>query len=122
MDSLAQKRQQILQQMEQIQRMEYGSLQAETRPSKRHSNCPCGPYYKHQIWEKGQNLTRRIPEEKASALAQAIEGRQQFEKLADQFIDTTVAMTRVQCSDSKKNATTSKPPPKKKRPGTSSDS
>src|ERR1039457_5668062 len=100
------KRQQILQQMEQIQRMERGSLQAETRPSLRHPDQDRGPYYKHQIWEEGQNLTRRIPPAKADALAQAIAGRKDFEKLAEQFIDATVRLTRTEAS----------PGSKKKRP------
>jgi hypothetical protein len=77
---LAHKRQQILQQMEQIDRMERGSLQSETRPSQRLPNQPQGPYFKHQIWEEGRNVTRRIPPEKAPALAKAIAGRKEFEK------------------------------------------
>lgn len=117
------KRQQILQQMEQIQRMERGSLQAETRPSLRHPDQDRGPYYKHQIWEEGQNLTRRIPPAKADALAQAIAGRKDFEKLAEQFIDATVRLTRTEASPgSKKNATKSRRPSKMKRPPTSSSS
>ena len=101
--------------MEIITEMERGSLQAECRPSRRHCDCDCGPYYKHQVWENGQNRTRRVRKEEADALAQAIEGRQQFEKLAGQFVDTTVAMTRAQSSSaSKKNATTSKPQFRKK--------
>jgi hypothetical protein len=117
------KRQQILQQMEQIQRMERGSLQAETRPSLRRPDQDRGPYFKHQVWENGQNVTRRIPAEKADALAQAIEGRKEFERLADQFIDATVILTRADSSpDSKKNATKSRPPSKRKQPATSSSS
>jgi hypothetical protein len=117
------KRQQILQQIEQIQRMERGSLQAETHPSLRQPDQDRGPYFKHQVWENGQNVTRRIPAEKADALAQAIEGRKEFERLADQFIDATVILTRADSSpDSKKNATKSRPPSKRKQPATSSSS
>ena len=120
MNSLAHKRQQILQQMEQIDRMERGSLQTETRPSRRHSDQERGPYFKHQIWEDGQNKTRRIPADKADALTQAIEGRKDFEKLAEQFVDATVAMTRADPSfDSKKNVTRSKRLSKRKPPATS---
>lgn len=123
MNSLAHKRQQILQQMEQIHRMERGSLQAETRPSRRHPNLERGPYFKHQIWEDRQNKTRRLSADEAQALALAIEGRKEFEKLAAQFVDTTVAMTRANSAPgSKKNATRSKKPSKRKRPDTSSSS
>jgi len=123
MNPSAHKRQQILQQMEQIQTMELGSLRAETRPSKRHPACDCGPYFKHQVWEKGRNLTRRIPAEKAQELTEAIENRVHFEKLADQFIETTVSMTRAQAAfGSKKNATQSKPPSRRKPPDMSKSS
>ena len=123
MNSFAHKRQQLLQQMEQIERMERGSLQAETRPSQRHPSQERGPYFKHQVWEDGQNKTRRISADKADALDQAIEGRQEFEKLAEQFIDATVDMTRADSSsDSKKNAAKSKRPSKRKPPGMSNSS
>src|SRR5207247_6891275 len=102
MNPLLHKRQQILQQMDQIKRMEHGSLQAETRPSARHPNQGRGLYFKHQVWENGQNLTRRIPADKADTLAQAIEGRKEFEKLAEQFIDATVVLTRADSSSASK--------------------
>jgi hypothetical protein len=115
MNSLAHKRRQILQQMEQIQTMELGSLKSETRPSKRHPKRDCGPYFKHQVWEQGRNLTRRIPSDQARSLAQAIDNRVRFEKLADEFIQATVVMTRSQrSSGSKKNGTTSKSPSRRK--------
>jgi len=119
MNSILHKREQILQQMQQIQRMEHGSLQAQTRPSARHPGQDRGPYFKHQVWEGGRNLTRHIPPEQADALAQAIEGRKQFEQLAEQFIDATVLLTRADLSpDVKKNAPKSKPPSNKKPPAT----
>jgi hypothetical protein len=108
MDPLAHKRQQILQQMDQIQRMEYGSVQRESRPSKRDPDRPRA-YYKHQVWENGQNLSQRIPVDEADALIDAIEGRKRFEQLAEEFVQTTVSMTRAEASPgSKKNATLSK--------------
>jgi hypothetical protein len=123
MNPLVHKRQQILQQMEQIRCMERGSLQAETRPSLRHPQQERGPYFKHQIWEEGQNVTRRVPAEKADALAQAIEGRKEFEKLAQAFIDATVMLTRAEISpEAKKNATNSRRPSGPKPPAISSSS
>lgn len=116
MDTLAHKRQQILQEMEQIERMELGSLQSDARPSKRHPDCDCGPYFKHQVWAEGQNLTRRIPAEEAPALAEAIAERKRFEKLAGEFIDTTVAMTRSKSPGSKKNESKSRRPSRRKHP------
>ncbi len=98
MNLLFHQREQILQQMEQIKRMERGSLQAEKRPSVRHPDEGRGPYYKHQVWENGQNLTRRVPPEQADTLAQAIDGRKEFERLASAFVDATVLLTRAEAS------------------------
>jgi len=123
MNLLIHKRQQILQQMEQIQRMERGSLQAETRPSLRHPDRDRGPYYKHQVWEEGRNVTRRIPPQQADALAQAIEARKEFERLAEAFIDATVILTRAESSpEVKKNATKWRRPSAAKPPATSNSS
>ena len=105
MNSLVHKRKQILQQMEQIERMEYGSLQQESRASKRTPGQNLQPYFKHQVWEDGRNASRRVPTEQAAALNEAIEGRKQFEELASQYVETTVAMTRAESSpDSKKKS------------------
>ena len=98
--------------------MELGSLQEENRPSPHHPGQTLGPYFKHQVWENGKNLTRRVPAERAGSLAQAIDGRKKFEQLAGQFIDTTVAMARAEdSSPSKKNETNSKRPSTRKAPG-----
>jgi outer membrane translocation and assembly module TamA len=95
--------------MEQIQTMERGSLQEETRPSKQDPDLANGPYFKHQVWEDGKNKTRRVPREKAAPLAKAIQGRKEFEALAEEFVNTTVAMTRAKDQpDAKKNALNSK--------------
>jgi hypothetical protein len=109
MNSFAHRRAQILQQMEQIQTMERGSLQEETRPSKHDPDLANGPYFKHQVWEDGKNKTRRVPREEAAPLAKAILGRKEFEALAEEFVNTTVAMTRAKDRpNAKKNATNSK--------------
>lgn len=103
MNSFAHKRQQILQQMEQIQRMERGSVQAESRPSKGNPQQYQGPYFKHQVWKEGQNLSRRVPVAEADSLTSAIAGRKRFEALAEEYVETTVAMTRAESLiDSKK--------------------
>lgn len=120
MNSFAHRRQHILQEMAQIQSMELGAIQAEKRPSKNNPEQTIGPYFKHQVWENGGHRTRRIPVEKVDPLAQAIDSRKRFEQLAQEFIDTTVAMTRAPRSPlagSKKSATSSRQPSKRKAPG-----
>ena len=105
MKSLQAQRDQLLHQMGQCTTMEYGALKAEHRPAQ--GGGTTGPCYKHQVWERGKNLSQRIPALEASALQDAITQRQRFEQLARDFIDLTVQMTRRQHdsdADAKKNA------------------
>jgi hypothetical protein len=77
--------------------MEHGSLKAEYRDSSAGGQSgQVGPYYKHQVWQDGRNVSRRISAEEAPGLQAAIANRQRFEALASQFVDLTVAHTR-QC-------------------------
>ena len=64
-----------------LQFMEQGSLKS-------------GPYFKHQVWREGANVTQRIAPEDAPAFEDAIANRQKFEALATDFIELTVAHTR----------------------------
>jgi hypothetical protein len=99
-----QKRHHLLQQMAQLDTMEYGSLKAEYRPTDGSQPAqPLGPYFKHQVWHGGHNLSRRVPAEQAPALANAIANRQTFERLASDYIGLTVEHTRQ--GDAKKNST-----------------
>ena len=99
-----QKRHQLLQQMAQLDTMEYGSLKAEYRPAEAGQSAePLGPYFKHQDWHGGRNLSRRVPAEQALALTNAIANRQTFERLASDYIGLTVEHTRQ--GDAKKNST-----------------
>ena len=86
----------ILQQMAELQSMEYGSLKEEYRTNS--SGGTAGPYYQLQAWHEGANLSRRVPTEEAPALKEAITNRQKFEALAEEFIEMTVEMTRKQTS------------------------
>jgi hypothetical protein len=85
-------RTQILQQIAALQTMEQGSLKAEFRDSP--SGERCGPYFKHQVWRDGSNVSRRVPPQEAAELQTAIANRQRFEVLADQFVELTVSHTR----------------------------
>jgi hypothetical protein len=105
MKSLQAQRDQILQQMAQLDTMEYGSLQTEHRPAA--AGGTTGPYFKHQVWEQGKNLSQRIPAAEAPALQTALANRQRCEALARRFIDLTVQLTRRRPdtqADAKKNA------------------
>jgi hypothetical protein len=97
MKSLKAQRDQVLQRMAQLDTMEYGSLQAEHRPAQ--GGGTTGPYYKHQVWEHGKNLSQRIPAVEALALQTALTNRQRCEELAREFIDLTVQLTRRRADD-----------------------
>jgi len=91
------RRQQILLEMAGIEQMEKGRLSAEFRESMREGKrVRLGPYYKHQCWEDGQNRSRRVPEEEAEQLREAVEGYHQFRQLADEYAELTIQMTREQ--------------------------
>ena len=97
MKSLQAQRGQILQQMAQLETMEYGSLHAEYRPAA--GGGTTGPYYKHQVWEQGKNLSQRIPAAEAPALQTALTNRQRCEALVQEYIALTVQQTRRRTDD-----------------------
>lgn len=82
----------VLEQMAALQSMEQGSLKTEYRDQP--SGAKSGPYFKHQVWRDGANVSQRISPEDAPALAAAIAHRQKCETLAADFIELTVAHTR----------------------------
>ena len=72
--------------------MEQGSLKPEYRRGA--DNTQLGPYFKHQVWRNGRNVSRRVPAAEVARLKQAIENRQTCEKLSTEFIDLNVQQTR----------------------------
>ena len=82
----------LLEQMAALETMENGSLKSEFREQP--SGTKAGPYFQHQVWRDGANVSRRIAAEDAPALATAIANRQQFESLAATFVERTIAHTR----------------------------
>ena len=98
-------REQILRQLAQLDTMEYGSLRTEMGPAP--GGGTTGPYYQHQVWEHGKNLSQRIPATEALALQTALANRQHAEALAQEYIAVTVQLTRRRADDApsaKKNA------------------
>src|ERR1035441_5745390 len=116
MSKFIEQRQVIFQKMARIDQMEHGSLQAEFRPGADPSHA-LGPYYKYQVWQEGKNHSQRVAGPRAEQLRKAVEGRQQFEQLAQQCINLTVQHTRTTrpVPDAKKNSrrrSAKKQPPK----------
>ena len=97
MNKQQKRRKQILQEMAGIDRMEKGRLTAEYRESIREGKTVRkGPYYKHQCWEEGRNISRRVPVEEAGDLRDAVEGYHQFRQLSDEYAELTIQSTRKQ--------------------------
>jgi hypothetical protein len=100
---LLQRRQEILQEINTITRMERGKLC-------RQSPGPgASPFHKLQCWHQGKNHTRYVPADEVPALQEALAGHQRFQVLAEEFVELTVALTRAErASDAKKNSRKSK--------------
>jgi len=89
----------LLQQIAQIQFMERGKLCVMRQG-------PEGPYYNHQTWEKGKNVSRYVPPTQVEMLQKAIAGYEQFQSLVEQYAGLIVEKTRAEL------ATTSKKKPR----------
>jgi hypothetical protein len=100
----ATRREQILQEMNTLTRMERGKLCCQSRGS------GTAPFYKLQAWHHGKNLTRYVPAAEVSAVQEALANHGRFQALAEEFVALTVAQTRQETAgDRKKNSRRSKP-------------
>jgi len=79
----------LLQQIAQIQHLERGTLSVL-----RHG--PKGPYYNHQCYENGHNVSRYVPAEQVPDLRSAIEGYHQVQALMAQYVQLLVERTRAE--------------------------
>lgn len=96
------RREQILQEMNSITRMERGKLSVQ------HPRAG-SPFHKLQSWCHGKNQTRYVPAQEVPALQEALAGHERFQRLAEEFVDLTVAATRREReTDRKKNSRRSK--------------
>lgn len=78
----------LLQQIAQIQHLERGKLCIL-----RHG--PQGPYYNHQTWENGKNVSRYVPRDQIPALQQALAGYAQFQQLVEQYARLRIQQFRA---------------------------
>lgn len=94
------RRQQILDEMASITRMERGKLS----PFSRGPGAPT--YFKLQCWTDQKNCTRYVPAHEVDWVRSALAGHDRFQALAAEFVDLTVSATH---QESKKNSRRSKP-------------
>ena len=81
--------QSILQDIAQIQRLDRGTVHVLRQG-------PDGPYYNHQCYENGKNVSRYVPRDQVADIKEAIESHRRLQQLVDQYIDLMVQKTRVQ--------------------------
>jgi hypothetical protein len=93
--------QSLLQQIAQIHHMERGKLCVLREGTH-------GPYFNHQTWENGKNVSRYVPQAQVPAVQQAIAGYDQFHHLMDQYAQLVIQKTRAELAASFKKKT---PPP-----------
>ena len=83
--------QSVLHDIAQIQRLERGTLNVIRQG-------PAGPYYNHQCYEGGRNVSRYVPPEQVGEVKEAIDGYQRFQKLVQQYAQLMVEKTRAERS------------------------
>ena len=81
--------QSVLQNLAQIQRLDRGSISVIRQG-------PAGPYYNHQCYENGRNVTRYVPAEQVAELQAAIADYQRFQQLIEQYVELLVEKTRAE--------------------------
>jgi len=74
----------LLERMAAIERMERGKLCQMTGRS----------HYNHQTWRNGRNEVRYVSATEVEAVRKAIAGYQLFMKLAEQYADEVIRLTR----------------------------
>jgi len=81
--------QSVLHEIAQIQLLDRGTLSVIRQG-------PEGPYYNHQCYEEGRNVSRYVPSEQVSELKEAIEGYHRFQQLMQQYVQLMVEKTRAE--------------------------
>jgi hypothetical protein len=104
---LEQRREQILQQIQAIDRLRRGSLSRQffKKPSVE-SKIQQGPYYVLQGYIQGQKFSERVPTEQVHQIEPLVANYKRFEKLAEEFVSVTDQITRLSqgAPEAKKNS------------------
>ena len=79
----------LLQELAQIQRLDRGTVSVIRQG-------PAGPYYNHQCYENGRNVSRYVPAEQVPELQAALADYQRFQHLVQHYVELRVEQTRAQ--------------------------
>lgn len=107
MPSLAQRRQEILDEIARLDRLQRGYLSKQFfSRSEGGEAVRYGPYFVLQHAFKGRKVSRRVPEHAVKAVEADLAAWRHFEQLAEEFVEVTERMTLEAEADvdSKKNA------------------
>jgi hypothetical protein len=80
--------QSLLQQIAQIQSLDRGTVSVLRQG-------PQGPYYNHQCYENGRNVSRYVPSDQVPELKAAIDGYHRVQDLMAQYVQLLVEKTRA---------------------------
>jgi len=134
--SIQQARSNLLDQIAAITTMQPGTLAEEYRDGPApdgKGTVRRGPYFKHQVWKHGRNVSRRVPAGEAAQLREDIDNAKRYEQLTRQLAELNIEHTLTlraagSCSvagqpDAKKNSTkkrvskgSTKPKPSSRKP------
>jgi hypothetical protein len=81
--------QSLLQEIGQIQHLDRGTVSVLRQG-------PQGPYYNHQCYENGRNVSRYVPHEQVPDLKAAIEDFHRVQELMAQYVQLLVEKTRAE--------------------------
>lgn len=106
MTSLSERRQQILDEMTCLDRLQRGYLSKQYFTQQQDGQRICyGPYFVLQHAFKGRKISRRIPAQEVATVQTHLAAWRRFEQLAQEFVEVTEGITLESKADadSKKN-------------------
>lgn len=107
LSQLEKRREQVLQQIQAIDRLRRGSLSRQFfKRSRADSKTQPGPYYVLQGYVQGQKFSERIPAQQAQQIEPLVANYKRFEELAEEFVSVTDQITRLSqgAPEAKKNS------------------
>lgn len=112
---LRHQRDQVLQKIQSIDRLRRGTLSEQFFVKKREGKTiRQGPYFVLQCYLKGSKCSERVSAEKAEQARSDVANYQRFQELADQFVQITDQITRLESGQTyaKKNSSRRRSPKK----------
>lgn len=119
LDTLRQRQQGLLQQLQAIDRLRRGSLSQQFFKSPGRPATRRGPYYVLQGFLRGKKFSERVPQDQAAQVQQDVDNYRRFQALAEDYVTVSDQLTRRQDQnpDSKKNSSPRRsPPPSSRKP------